>query len=76
MKAHTTLETVRPKNPLAAVPPKPLSPAITERSPAASKAARLDTTAKPDDSAQFRADMLRRREEPFDLAWGHGGLND
>jgi hypothetical protein len=42
----------------------------------ATKAARLDPQAKPDDSAQFRADLFQRSQAPFDAAWGHGGLND
>jgi hypothetical protein len=78
MKSQTTLVTVKTHTPPAMlpVPPMPRPPAALERASAPSKAARLDPKAKPDDSAQFRADMLRRSQAPLTPAWGHGGLND
>ncbi len=78
MKAQTTLEILKPQTPPAMlpVPPMPRPLAALERASAPSKAARLDPQAKPDDSAQFRADMLRRSQAPLTPAWGHGGLND
>jgi hypothetical protein len=78
MNTQTALQTVRPQAGAALIPgtPNPRAPAIPERAAAATKAARLDPQAKPDDSAQFRAEMLRRAEAPFPPAWGHGGLND
>jgi hypothetical protein len=56
--------------------PNPRPPTIPERSSEAAGAAHFDSQAKPDDSAQFRADILRRYEAPFTLAWRHGGLNE
>jgi len=78
MKAQTTLQTAKTQAmpAMVPVPPIPRPPAIPERAPAASKAARFDPKAKPADSAQFRADLIRRCEAPFTPAWGHGGLND
>lgn len=78
MNTQTTLETVRTQTTavmiLAAANPPPLP--IPERASTATKAAHFDPHAKPDNSAQFRADLLRRYDAPFALAWGHGGLND
>jgi hypothetical protein len=78
MKTETTLETVKPKTlpVIATVPPLPRPPATDERAPASSKATRLDPQAKPEESAKFRADMIRRSEAPFTPAWRHNGLND
>jgi hypothetical protein len=78
MKAQTRLETAKPQvtGLMAPITPNPLPPPATGRAPAASKAARLDPRAKPDASAQFRADLLRRSEAPFTPAGSDGGLND
>jgi hypothetical protein len=78
MKAQTTLASGQPQALAARVPGKPIPPppTIPQRPPVATKAARLDPQAKPDDSAQFRADLLQRSQAPLDAAWGHGGLND
>jgi len=78
MKAQTTLASVRPQAlpPPVSGKPIPPPPAIPQRPSVATKAARFDPQAKPDDSAKFRADLLQRSEAPFTAAWGHGGLND
>jgi hypothetical protein len=31
---------------------------------------------RPEDSAQFAEELLRRYEVPFPLPWHHGGLNE
>jgi hypothetical protein len=78
MKAQTTLQTAKPRPAPAMIQgaPIPRPPAVRDPAPPASKAARFDPQAKPADSAQFRAELNRRSEAPFTLAWGHGGLND
>jgi hypothetical protein len=78
MKAQTTLASGRSQAMLAGIPGKPIPPPPTlpQRPSAATKAARFDPKAKPDDSAKFRADLLQRSQAPFAAAWGHGGLND
>jgi hypothetical protein len=51
-------------------------PTIPERASEAAGPAHFDPQANLEDSGQFRADILRRYEAPFTLAWRHGGLND
>ncbi|HUD47673.1 MAG TPA: hypothetical protein VMR33_12630 [Candidatus Baltobacteraceae bacterium] len=48
----------------------------TERPPEAAQAAHSDLRVKPDDSAQFREDILRRYDAPLAPSWLHGGLNE
>jgi hypothetical protein len=51
-------------------------PTILERSAESPKAAHSALEADPDNSAQFREDILRRYETSYPFPWHHGGLND
>jgi len=48
---------------------------IPVRGSTATRAARLDSPANPDDSAKFREDIRRRYELPFHSVWNHDGMN-
>lgn len=52
-----------------------LAPAIPEAASEAAGAAHSDPPANPDDSAQFRAGILRRYEAPFKSACPPDRLN-
>ena len=51
------------------------SPAIPEPVSAAAGAAHSDAKAKPDASAEFRTEILRRYDAPFKSARPHDGLS-
>jgi hypothetical protein len=78
MKTQSTLITARPPATAAIILriPNPRPPPIAERASEAAGPARFDPQANLDDSAQFRADLLRRYKAPYTLAWRHGGLNE
>ncbi len=78
MQACKTITTVLPPAAVVLVvsgaKPEPL--AVVERPAGTPRAEASATRAVPDDSADYRADLLRRYESPFDLGWRHGGLNE
>jgi hypothetical protein len=75
MKTHTTLKTVRPLDKVATTlrGVNPLPTAQADELPMAAHAAPL---ANPDDSVQWRGEILQRYEAPMPRPWFHGGLND
>ena len=83
MQASKTITTVLPPPDVALIvsTSNQEPPAVLERS---ATAPRLDGDGSAmrvvqDDSANYRADMLRRYESPFDMGdmgWHHGGLNE
>jgi hypothetical protein len=56
--------------------PQERPPIVLKRAPEGAHAAHPDPRTNPEDSAQFREDILRRYVAPFAPAWRHGGLNE
>jgi hypothetical protein len=65
----------RPHAPIIPGALEPLPPTNPEHA-ADSGPTRLNANANQEDSAKFRAEILRRYDAPFTPAWQHGGLNE
>ena len=76
IKSSCPLEVSGGLDSAAAKPGNRLSPTIPGPACEAAGAAHADPQGNPDDSAQFRAEVLRRYEAPFKSAWPQDGLNE
>ncbi|MDD5140627.1 MAG: hypothetical protein PHY43_10260 [Verrucomicrobiales bacterium] len=79
MKAHTTLELVKPQASVAMILDKSASrqPVFSPgNSPQIAKSSHSGPQARQQNAAKAPEDIRRRYETPFKTSWHHGGINE